>query len=98
MIVELNKDNIKEKIKDGLKVVIFATKWCSYCQKQHEVLKELPDVWFGLIDGDKNTELMNQYGIMSFPTFIILKDGEIKTKFSGFRNKFDLMNTITKYL
>lgn len=98
MIVELNEYNFKENIKNGLKLVIFSTTWCSYCQKEQEVLKELSDIWIGKVDGDKNLSLLKEYGIMGFPTFLVFKNGELQTKFSGYKNKFELMNMISKYI
>lgn len=98
MIVELDEKNFKETISNGLKLIVFSAKWCSYCQKQNEVFKEIPEIWIGKIDGDKNPALVNQFGIMGFPTFILFKDGEILTKFSGLKNKFELMNILSKFI
>lgn len=98
MIVELDEKNFKETISNGLKLIVFSAKWCSYCQKQNEVFKEIPEIWIGKIDGDKNPALVNQFGIMGFPTFILFKDGEILTKFSGLKNKFELMNILSKFV
>ena len=55
MIVEIDEKNFKETISQGLKLIVFSAKWCSYCQKQNEVFKDLPDIWIGKIDGDKNS-------------------------------------------
>lgn len=98
MITDLNKNNFKEYISHGLQVVMFSAKWCSYCQKQHEVLREFNDIKIGKVDGDLNPELVAQYGIMGFPSFIVFKNGEVLTKFSGYKNKFELMNVLSQYL
>lgn len=98
MIVEIDEKNFRETVSKGLKLIVFSAKWCSYCQKQNEVFKELPDIWIGKIDGDKNQGLVSQFGIMGFPTFILFKDGEVLTKFSGFKNKFELMNILGKFV
>ena len=98
MIVEIDEKNFRETVSKGLKLIVFSAKWCSYCQKQNEVFKELPDIWVGKIDGDKNLGLVSQFGIMGFPTFILFKDGEVLTKFSGFKNKFELMNILGKFV
>ncbi len=98
MIVEIDEKNFKETISQGLKLIVFSAKWCSYCQKQNEVFKELPDIWIGKIDGDKNPSLVSQFGVMGFPTFILFKNGEVLTKFSGLKNKFELMNILGKFV
>ena len=98
MIVDIDENNFEEQTSNGLKLIIFSAKWCSYCAKQNEVLKELPDIWFGKVDGDKSPSLVNKYGVMGFPTFILFKNGEIVSKFSGFKNKFELMNILSKFI
>ena len=98
MIIELDKSNFNENIKEGLKIVVFSAKWCSYCKKQHETLKELDDIWIGKVDGDKSPELTSEYGVMGFPTFIIFKDGKLINKFSGYRNKTELMKILIKFI
>lgn len=98
MIIDLNENNFNEYISQGLKVVIFSAKWCSYCQKQYDVLRELNDVKIGKVDGDVSPELVSQYGIMGFPTFMVFKNGEVLTKFSGYKNKFELMNILSQYV
>lgn len=98
MIINLDENNFQEYISNGLKIIVFSAKWCSYCQKQDEVFRELDDIKIGKVDGDKNEKLVTQYGIMGFPSFVIFKNGEILTKFSGYKNKFELMNILSKYI
>ena len=98
MIIDIDSKNFKKETEKGLKLIVFSAKWCSYCQRENEVFKELPEIWIGKIDGDKNPELVAQFGVMGFPTFILFKDGEILTKFSGYKNKFVLMNTLNKFI
>ena len=98
MIVNLDSNNIQKEIENGLKLVVFSAKWCSYCQRQKEVFRELPDIWVGEVDGDKNPNLVSQYGVMGFPTFILFKNGKEINKFSGYKNKFELMNILTKFI
>ncbi len=98
MIIDIDENNFEEQTSKGLKLIIFSAKWCSYCTKQNEVLKELPDIWFGKVDGDKSSSLVSKYGVMGFPTFVLFKNGEVVTKFSGFKNKFELMNILSKFV
>jgi len=98
MIIDINENNFDKYVSEGLKVIVFSASWCSYCNKQNEVFKELPNIQFGKIDGDKSHNLLAKYGIMGFPSFIIFKDGKELIKFSGYKNKFELMNILTRYL
>ena len=51
-----------------------------------------------LISVEEEVELAIRYGVHSFPTFLVFRNGKEVERFSGLRNKYDLMNTITKYL
>lgn len=98
MFKTLTKENFNEEIKTGLKLVEFYAPWCSYCNKQEEVLKELDKIYIGQVDTEKEAELAIRYSVHSFPTFLIFRNGKEVERFSGLRNKYDLMNIIMKYL
>lgn len=98
MIEEINENNFQEKVSTGLKPIVFSATWCKFCKKQDEVFKEMPEIWFGKIDGDSNVSLVNEHGIVGFPTFLIFKNGKVVEKFSGYKNKYELMNILTKYM
>ena len=51
-----------------------------------------------LISVEEEVELAIRYEVHSFPTFLVFRNGKEVERFSGLRNKYDLMNTITKYL
>ena len=96
MLTELNEKNFDEYIKNGIKLVVFLADWCSYCQQQKPVLKELTnnDINVGTVDSDCNPNLVQQWDIKAFPSFILFKNGEPITCFSGLHNKYDLLNRL----
>lgn len=98
MLKQLNKDNFKDELKNGLKLVEFYAPWCGYCKKQEDILQELDKVYVGQVNTDEDAELAIRYGIHSFPTFLVFKEGKEVERFSGLRNKFDLMNVVAKYI
>ncbi len=95
---QLDKNNFDKEIQSGLKLVEFYAPWCGYCNKQEAVFKELDKIWIGQVNTDDNAEIAIRYGINSFPTFLVFKDGKEMERFSGLRNKFDIMNVVTKYI
>ncbi len=95
---QLTKDNFDKEIQSGLKLVEFYAPWCSYCKKQEEVFNDMDKIWIGQINTDEDAELAIRYGVHSFPTFLIFNNGREVERFSGLRNKFDLMNIITKHI
>ncbi len=86
-VIHGNESNFKELIKQDLMVVDFFATWCGPCKMLGPVLESLDDVEVLKIDVDECPDLAREYGIMSVPTLMIFKNGELKDKRSGFMNK-----------
>ena len=87
-VISVTKDNI-EDVKKSEKLVLldfFAT-WCGPCQMVSplvdEIAEEHPEYLVGKIDIDEETDLAEDFGVMSIPTLVVLKDGEVLTKHTG---------------
>ena len=85
--------NRNTKNKWGL--VAVTVSWCHYCQNMKPEFKasanmlEGNQLFFATIDADKSPKLVEKLGVSSFPTiFFIDKDGSIKDKYQGERDKF----------
>ena len=52
-----------------------------------EIAKEYKEIKFVKMDIDKNEELAIKYNIMSIPTMMIIKNGEVKKTFIGITDK-----------
>lgn len=98
MIVELDKNNFNEAIKRGLKVVEFYMPTCPYCIRQQEVLNDMENIWIGKVNSQNSPSLIEEYDILSFPTFIIFNNGIEHTRFSGLRTKEQLLDKFLKYI
>ena len=57
----------------------------------------MENILIGIVDIDRNPKLALKYKITSFPTFVIFKNGEEISKFSGLHSKYDLMNKLIVY-
>ena len=84
-------------------LVDFSATWCGPCQKIAPIVEELASEYEGKakvakVDVDKNLELATQYSIMSVPTLIILKNGEIRKKWIGFTSKKELCEELDKVI
>ena len=102
--MEVNESNFKEFTgeKDRLVVLDFWAEWCGPCRMLAPVLEEIgteyPEVAFGKVNVDENATLAEQFGIMSIPTMIIFKNGEIAEKMVGPRTKAQIEAALTKQM
>ncbi|MBI5076767.1 thioredoxin [Candidatus Falkowbacteria bacterium] len=77
----------------GVVLVDFSAVWCGPCKMQGPILDELEkelvgeNIKIGKVDIDANPAATEKYGIMSVPTLIIFKNGEMVERMSGLQNK-----------
>lgn len=89
-----NQDDFNSLIKDGYVLVDFYAKWCGSCKQLSpifdEVEKEYSNIKFVKIDIDEFEELSLNYQIMSLPTLLLIKDGNLIARKSGTLKKEEL--------
>ena len=102
-----NDENFKTDVIEASKskpvLVDFFATWCGPCKLQgpviEEVAKEIGDkAVVGKINTEEGVATSNQYGVMSIPTIILFKDGQVKETFVGLQAKDFLLEAIKKYL
>jgi len=99
-IVHLTKENFEaEVVKSEVPVLIdFFANWCGPCKMQTPILDELAeevsDVKICKVDVDAEPDLARQFGVMSIPTIMVMKNGEVTFKQPGLRQKRDLMELL----
>jgi len=81
-LVKVTDDNFSKFIVDNrLTVVDFWADWCYPCRILSPIIdslsKEYKDVTFGKLNVDENRVTVSTYGIMSIPTLLFFKDGEL---------------------
>lgn len=89
-VTEIKNGNFEAEVLKSDKVVLvdfFAT-WCGPCKMLSPIVdklaEELPaDYKVCKADVDQNRELAQQYGVMSVPTLIVFKGGQIAGKTVG---------------
>ena len=80
-------------------IVDFYATWCGPCKMMAPVVAQLAEeyegtVKVGKLDIDQNVDIVAQYKIMSVPTFLVIKDGEVKAKLIGAVSKEELVEAI----
>ena len=95
-IITVTKENFDE-IKAESKTVLldFYADWCGPCRMVapivHEIADEREDVVVGKINVDEQPELAMQFGVMSIPTLVVLKNGEVVNQAMGARPKAQIL-------
>lgn len=86
----------KEVIESKIPVLIdFWAEWCTPCKMMSKVVEELEEdlkntIKIGKINVDEETKLATKYGIMSIPTFMLFKNGEVVQTKIGMQDKEEL--------
>ncbi|MBT4319257.1 thioredoxin [Candidatus Bathyarchaeota archaeon] len=86
--VEVTDASFDEFVKNNPKVVVDCwAAWCAPCRMLTPIIDELAeekvDVKFAKLDVDKNRAVPQRYGIMSIPTLLYFKDGQLVDKTLG---------------
>ena len=99
-ITTITTDNFEEEIlkSDKTALVDFYADWCGPCQMMSplidEISEELTDVKFGKVNIDDYPEIAANYGIMSIPTLLIFKNGELNNTFVGVTAKDKILDAL----
>ena len=101
--MQIKANEFEEKVlKSELPVLVdfFAT-WCGPCKMMAPIVEEIEKEMEGKInvykiDTDEATDLAMQYDIMSIPTFIVFKNGEVAATAIGMKDKDELIKLINE--
>ena len=91
--ININKNNFQNEIMDSEKTVLldFWAPWCAPCRMVVPIIEEIagerPDIKVGKINVDEQMELAQKYGVMTIPTLLVIKNGEIVNKHIGALSK-----------
>ena len=95
-ILNLTKENFAQEVLQSDKTVLvdFYADWCGPCKMQGPVLEELAndrdDVKVCKLNIDEQRDLAIEYGVMSIPTLMIVKGGEVTYKEVGLTQRREL--------
>lgn len=100
-MLTLTNDNFKAETAKGWMVVDFWAPWCGPCKMLGPVIDTLSEemkgkINFGKVNVDEQQELAEQFQVVSIPTLVIFKDGEIVERRVGGGTKEAIKSWIAK--
>ncbi|MEH7106583.1 MULTISPECIES: thioredoxin [Bacillaceae] len=102
-ISHLTDQNFAAETGSGLVLVDFWAPWCGPCKMIAPVLEEIDaemgdKVKITKLDVDDNPQTAANFGVMSIPTLLVFKDGEVVDKVVGFQPKEALAGVLQKHV
>nr|WP_137599884.1 thioredoxin [Enterococcus nangangensis] len=104
MATAISDATFSKETDEGLVLIDFWATWCGPCRMQAPILEQLAEDYdedelkIVKMDVDENPNTPKDFGIMSIPTLILKKDGEVVEKVIGVHTKPQLKELVDRHL
>ena len=95
-VLALNKKNF-DLAKNSEKPVLidFYADWCGPCRMVSPIIDEIAEEYdeylVAKVNVDRESELAGQFGVVSIPTLVVMRGGEVVKRVSGARPKAQIL-------
>lgn len=104
-VTSVTVDSFDETITNSQTPVLvdFWAQWCGPCKMiapvLDEISSEIPDkLKIVKVNVDENPDLARRFEVMSIPTLIVFKDGDIAKRLVGAKNKNALLDDLSDFI
>ena len=99
-VITVTKENFEAEVLRCPNTVLldFWATWCGPCRMVapivEEIAEENPGITVGKINVDEQMELAVQFSIVSIPTLVVMKNGQMVNKSIGYAPKAELLKLL----
>lgn len=99
-VIHIDRNNFQREVLNSDRPVLldFWAPWCTPCRMVDPILDEIAgersDVKVAKINIDEQPELAGQFGVMSIPTLMVMKEGRIVQQAAGARPKAQILSML----
>ena len=92
-VIKLTEANFEQEVMQSDKPVLidFYADWCGPCQMMgpvvEEISNEVTNAKVCKVNIDEEMAIAQKYGVMSIPTFVVIKNGEVTARDMGAKPK-----------
>lgn len=101
-VLKITSENFEQEVLKSNKPVLldFWATWCGPCQMQGPIFDEAAEklsdkAVFGKVNVDEQQALAQQYGVMSIPTLVLVKSGQVAKKEVGVHSADQIQQMIS---
>lgn len=97
----IEEKDFEEEVKSGKVIVDFFATWCMPCKMMGQIFERMeetlnPDEKIIKVDVDECENLSRKFGVLSIPTLVFFKDGQMISKHVGLMQEEEVREILDK--